>query len=78
MSTSTLWTTVKDELRQRRENREALNRFRAELDQYRTPSDIEDLLATVEGEETPEAELIRSILSENARAYYSHPSAVSA
>ena len=78
MTTSTLWTTVKDELRERRENREALNRLRADLDQYRTPSDIDDLLAAVEGEDTPEAELIRGILSENARAYYSRHSAVSA
>jgi hypothetical protein len=52
--------------------------LRADLDQYRTPSDIDDLLATVEGEDTPEAELIRGILSENSRAYYSHRSAVSA
>ncbi len=75
MTTSTLWTTVKDELRERRENREALNRLRADLGQYRTPSDIEDLLATVEGEETPDAELIRGILSENLRTYYSRRSA---
>ena len=75
MTTPTLWTTVKDELRERRENREALGRLRADLDQYRTPSDIDDLLATVEGEDTPEAELIRGILSENSRAYYSRRTA---
>ena len=75
MTTSTLWTTVKDELRERREHREALNRLRADLDQYRTPSDIDDLLATVDGEDTPEAELIRGILSENLRSYRSRRSA---
>ena len=75
MTTSTLWTTVKDELRERRENRDALNRLRADLEQYRTPSDIDDLLAAVEAEDTPEAELIRGVLSENLRTYYSRRSA---
>jgi hypothetical protein len=75
MTTSTLWTTVKDELRERREGREALNRLRTELDAYRTPADIDDLLASVDAEDTPEAELIRSILSENLRRYHSRRSA---
>ena len=75
MTTSTLWTTVKDELRERREGREALNRLRADLEAYRTPSDIDDLLASVDAEDTPEAELIRSILSENLRQYHARRSA---
>ena len=76
MTTSTtLWTTVKDELKERRDARAALRRLEADLAHYRTPTEIDDLLATVEGEDTPEAELIRGILSENARAYYSRRSA---
>ena len=71
MTTSALWTTVKDELRERRENRAALTRLRADLQHYRTPAEIDDLLASVDEQETPEAELIRGILSENLRAYHS-------
>ena len=55
--------------------RAALNRLRADLEHYRTPSDIDDLLASVDGEDTPEAEMIRSILSENLRSYHSRRSA---
>ena len=75
MTTSTLWTTVKDELRERREGRAALQQLRADLEQYRTPSDIEDLLASVDDEDTPEAELIRGILTENLRGYYARRTA---
>ena len=75
MTTSTLWTTVKAELRERRENREALGRLRADLEQYRTPAEIDDLLAAVDSEETPEAEMIRSILSDNLRSYHARRSA---
>ena len=75
MTTSTLWTTVKDELRERREGRAALNQLRADLEHYRTPAEIDDLLASVDDEDTPEAEMIRSILSENLRAYHARRSA---
>ena len=71
MTTSALWNTVKDELRERREGREALRKLRADLQHYRTPADIEDLLASVDAVDTPEAEMIRSILSENLRSYHS-------
>ena len=71
MTTSALWTTVKDELRERREGREALKRLRGDLEHYRTPAEIDDLLASVDAEDSPEAEMIRSILSENLRAYHS-------
>ena len=70
MSTSTLWTTVKDELRERREAREAMKRLRADLAHYRTPAEIDDLLASVDAEDTREAELIRGILMDNLRAYH--------
>lgn len=71
MTTSSLWNTVKDELRERREARAALNKLRADLEHYRTPSDIEDLLASVDGEDTAEAEMIRGILTDNLRHYHS-------
>ena len=45
MTTSTLWTTVKDELRERREARAALASLEADLAHYRTPAEIDDLLA---------------------------------
>jgi hypothetical protein len=70
MNTSTLWTTVKDELRERREARAAVAALRADLAHYRTPSDIDDLLAAVDAQETPEAELIRGILMDNLRSYH--------
>ena len=75
MNTSTIWTTVKDELRERREARAAHNALRADLAHYRTPSDIEDLLATVDTQDTPEAELIRDVLMDNLRVYYHQRSA---
>ena len=53
MTTSTLWTTVKDELRERREGRAALNQLRADLEHYRTPSEIDDLLASRRRARTP-------------------------
>src|SRR5215204_3554023 len=71
MTTTALWTTIRDELRERREAREALRKLRADLEHYRTPAEIDDLLASVDEEDTPEAELIRGILSENLRAYHS-------
>ena len=70
MNTSTLWTTVKDELRERREARAAEAALRADLASYRTPSDIEDLLASVDSHDTPEAEMIRDVLMDNLRTYH--------
>lgn len=70
-----MWTTVKDELRARREARERLTTLRADLAHYRTPADIDDLLAAVDTQEGPEAELIRSVLSDNLRAWQARVSA---
>lgn len=69
MSTPHIWTTVKDELRARREARERLNALRADLAHYRTPAEIDDLLAAVDAQEGPEAELIRGVLSDNLRTW---------
>ena len=71
MNTTALWTTVKDELRARREAREALKALRADLGNYRTPAEIEDLLASVDSEDSPEGEFIRGILMHNLHAHHS-------
>ena len=70
MNTSSIWTTVKDELRERREARASRNALRADLAHYRTPSDIEDLLASVDSQDSPEADIIRDVLMDNLRAYH--------
>jgi hypothetical protein len=70
MNTSSIWTTVKDELRERREARAARTALRADLAHYRTPSDIEDLLASVDSQDSPEADVIRDVLMDNLRAYH--------
>lgn len=69
MSTS-LWTTVRDDLRERREARAAHRRLQADLAVYRTPAEIDDLLAAVDGHEGTEAEQIRSILADNLAAWH--------
>ncbi|KRE61198.1 hypothetical protein [Nostocoides sp. Soil756] len=82
MTTSTaLWTTVKDDLRERREQRAAARRLREDLSTYRTPTEIEDLLAMVDAQDAAgngvaEAPLIRGILNDNLQAYYHHQSPV--
>ena len=70
-----IWTTVKDELKERRERRAAARRLRADLSAFRTPSEIEDLLTMVDTQEgdgttTADATLIRGILHDNLQAYY--------
>ncbi|HSO65004.1 MAG TPA: hypothetical protein VLQ78_07870 [Ornithinibacter sp.] len=70
MTPSTLWTTVKDELRERREARVALDTLRADLSHYRTPHEIDDLLASVDAQDTPESEMIRGVLMDNLRVYH--------
>jgi hypothetical protein len=68
--TSTLWTTVRDELRERREAKARERRLREDLAPYATPAEIEDLLDAVDREDTPDAEAIRSILHDNLARYY--------
>ncbi|MBM6400743.1 hypothetical protein [Phycicoccus sonneratiae] len=74
-NTTTLWTTVKDELRERRERRAAVRTLREDLSHYRTPAEIEDLLVAVDaqeasGEGAAEAPVIRAILHENLQRYH--------
>ncbi len=69
MSTPTLWTTVRDDLRQRRESRAADRALRADLAHYRTPAEIDDLLATLAGDDSPESEVVRDVLMSNLAAH---------
>lgn len=77
--TSTLWTTVRDELRERREARAHEHALRRELSGYCSPAEIEDLLAILdrqEGEGTShDAPVIRMILLDNLRAHYARAAA---
>lgn len=70
-----LWTTMKDDLRERRAQRLSARQLRADLSTYRTPAEIEDLLAMVDtqeaaGQNIAEAPVIRGILSDNLQDYY--------
>ncbi len=72
--TSTRWTTVRDELRARREARAHEHALRRELSAYTCPSEIEDLLATLDdqdeqGAAASDAPLIRTILLDNLRRH---------
>jgi hypothetical protein len=62
-----LVTTIRDELRERREARARYDDLKRELDSYRTPREVDDLLGVVMNQEGPEAEEIRGILLDNLR-----------
>jgi hypothetical protein len=73
--TNTVWTTVRDELRQRREARAHEHALRRELSAYTSPAEIDDLLATLDeqeerGSSATDAPLIRTILLDNLRLHY--------
>ena len=70
--TNNLWTTVRDELSERRQAKAAERALRHELASYSSQAEIEDLLATLDHAEstgTPvaDAETIRRILIDNLR-----------
>ena len=78
--TSHLWTTVRDELRERRAARAHEHTLRRELSGYTSPAEIEDLLATLEHQDDEglaahDAPLIRSILLDNLRTHYARTGA---
>jgi hypothetical protein len=62
--------TVRDELRERRTQRAAARELARELAAYTTPSDIDDLLATLEVSEDPDVEAMRGVLARNLQSYY--------
>ena len=60
-------TTIRDELRERREAHARYNALKRELSGYRTPREVDDLLGVIMNQEGPEAEQIRDILLDNLR-----------
>ena len=60
-------TTIRDELRERREARARYNAMKRELAAYRTLREVDDLLGVIEHQDGPEAQQIRDILFENQR-----------
>jgi hypothetical protein len=60
-----LWSSVRDELRERRQARAAERTFVREIRAYSTPADVEDLLGAVRNQDGPDADRIRGILSRN-------------
>ncbi len=68
MTTTSIHTpihTLTAELRERRAARAQHRRLRHELATYRTRAEVDDLLAALTGQEGPEVEEIRDILSMN-------------
>jgi hypothetical protein len=59
--------TIRDELSERREARARYNAMKRELATYRTPREVDDLLAVIEHQDNPEAQQIRDILFDNQR-----------
>jgi len=55
---------------QQRAAQAARRDLRRELAAYRTPSDIADLMAMVEDQDTPEAAEVRQILAENLQSFH--------
>lgn len=60
-------TSLRDELRQRREERASYDALRRELASYQTAREVDDLLGVISTQEGPEAEQIRDILLDNLR-----------
>ena len=60
-----LWTSVRDELRERRQTRTERRSLERELSAYTTPAEIDDLLAVIENEDSLAADQVRAILGRN-------------
>ena len=60
-----LWSTVRDELRERRQNRAEYRALERDLASYNTRADVDDLLGSIRSAEGPDAERIRLILARN-------------
>lgn len=65
--TRELVSTLRAELRTRRENRAAHKALERELGSYRTAREVDDLLGTIQYEEGPEADQVREFLLGNLR-----------
>ena len=60
-------TTLRDELRERREARASYEPCKRELASYQTTREVDDLLGVLANQEGPEAQQIRDILLDNLR-----------
>jgi hypothetical protein len=60
-----LLTTMRDELRERREARATKRKLQAELATYSTRAEVDDLMALLHHQESAQAEQIRGILNNN-------------
>ena len=59
------WTHVRDEMNERRHARAHYRELERELASYSTRADVDDLLSTIEGQQGAEADMIRTILTNN-------------
>ena len=60
-------TTLRDQVREFRQERAEHRALQRELASYRTPSEIDELLAVLGEQEGPEAQQVRTILLQNSR-----------
>ena len=60
-------TTLRGELRERREARASHETLKRELASYQTTREVDDLLGVLAGQDGPEAQQIRDILLDNLR-----------
>jgi hypothetical protein len=65
ISARRLLSAVRDDLREARQARAAHRTLRRELSSYKTPAEVNDLLGSLSGQEGPEVEVIRHILTQN-------------
>ncbi len=61
------FTTLRTELRVRREARAEYLALQQELASFQTPREIDDLLGVIANQDGPEAQRIRDILTDNRR-----------
>ena len=59
--------TIRDQVRERRQERAEHRALERELASYRTPSEIDELLVVLGQHEGPEAQEVRDILLQNQR-----------
>jgi len=64
-SPTKIWATVRDELRERRQDRAEYRALERDLATYSTSAEINDLLGSVSSTEGPDAERVRLILARN-------------
>ncbi len=60
-------TTIRNQVRERRQERAEHRALERELASYRTPSEIDELLVVLGQHEGPEAQEVRNILLQNQR-----------